>query len=485
MIKPRTTQEPAREGVASAAGPQVTTPTLSPSQAPRPVAAGEIATQSAVLSHLLKIESDIRRAGSVLELAHLLANEMRGLVRARQVFVIERQGRTKFAVCTVSSLATVDRHAPLVHWIEDLTGRLARTDGVEKLQEFVLPAYCDAADTTASSYPFANMLWVPLWHRGSDVTDGILLARETAWLDSDHRIASRLAETSGHAMALLRARRRPFRRKIAKSLYVLVALPLMIALGFVPVPMTTLAPLEVAPRDPHIVSMPVDGIVQSVLVAPNEAVRAGQPLVRLNDTMTRNKLELATREVAVAEARVERNSSLSFSDPKGRHELGIARAELALRVAERKYARELLDQASIVAAADGVAVFSDRKDVEGKPLATGERIMQIARQGVVELKIELSVADSIALRPSARVKAFLDSDPLMPVDGIVSQVDYQARLSDANVAVYRVVAQIVETGREPPRLGTRGTAQLYGPSVSLALFLFRRPLSALRQWAGL
>lgn len=84
------------------------------------------------------------------------------------------------------------------------------------------------------------------------------------------------------------------------------------------------------------------------------------------------------------------------------------------------------------------------------------------------------------------MKAFLNSDPLNPVAGEVSQVDYQARLSEANVAVYRVVARI--DGRadsEPHRLGTRGTAQLYGPPANLALFLFRRPLSALRQWAGL
>ena len=248
---------------------------------------------------------------------------------------------------------------------------------------------------------------------------------------------------------------------------------------------TALAPIEIVARDPTIVSMPVDGIVQKVLVEPNSQVAPGARLVQLFDTVARNKLEVATREVAVAEARLEQASSLALSDPKGRHELGIAQAELALHRAERDYARDLLGHMSIAAETTGIVVFSDRKELEGKPLGTGDRLMQIARPGEVELRIDLAVADSIVLQPGARVRAFLDSDPLNAVIAEVVHVDYQARLSEAGVAAYRVIARIGDTERAPPRLGTRGTAQLEGPPGNLALLLFRRPLSALRQRFGL
>jgi hypothetical protein len=81
--------------------------------------------------------------------------------------------------------------------------------------------------------------------------------------------------------------------------------------------------------------------------------------------------------------------------------------------------------------------------------------MQIARPGQVEFRIDLAVADSIVLQPGAKVTAFLDSDPLNAVSATVERIDYQPRLTEANVAAYRIIAKLDETGREPPRFGTR------------------------------
>jgi hypothetical protein len=37
----------------------------------------------------------------------------------------------------------------------------------------------------------------------------------------------------------------------------------------------------------------------------------------------------------------------------------------------------------------------------------------------------------------------------------------------------------------PPRLGIRGTAQLYGDRVPMIYYILRRPVAFLRQWVGL
>lgn len=385
----------------------------------------------------------------------------------------------------------VDRQVPLIRWVEDMVTRLQRSDGIDKLQVFVLPAYADPTDASTTTYPFANMLWAPLPTRSGGIRDGLLLARETAWSEADRRIVERLTGAYGHALDLLRSRPPSLLRRdggarplLRRGAAVIAGLGL-VALGFLPMPITALAPIEIVARDPAIVAMPVDGIVQKVLVEPNSLVAPGTRLVQLVDTVARNKLEIATREVAVAEARLEQASSLALSDAKGRHEMGIAQAELALHRAERDYTRDQLEHMSITAEASGIAVFSDRKELEGKPLGTGDRLMQIARPGEVELRIDLAVADSIVLQPGAKVRAFLDSDPLNALAGEVMHVDYQARLSEAGVAAYRVIAKLVDADRAPPRLGTRGTAQIEGPPGTLGLFLFRRPLSAIRQRLGL
>ena len=440
----------------------------------------------AAFSQLLKIEADARRAANERELSYLIANDTLGLVRARQVFVLgQAAGTNRFQIRAVSSLALVDRNVPLLRWIEALVARLSDDVGLERAQTFTLPAYTDPGDSIMSEYPFANMLWLPLWSRNDAATDGFLLSRDTPWLETDVKIAVRLAETYGHALLLVRSPKPMFRRKLPRSKILAATLAAGLMLVFVPVRMSALAPAEVGPRDAIIAAMPIDGIVEHVLVSPNETVSAGQPLVRLVDTIARNKLELATQEVAVAEARLEQASSLAFSDPQGRHDLGIAQAELGLRMAERNFAGDMLDKSVIVADASGLAIYSDKKDLEGKPLSTGDRLMQIAKPGHVELRIDLPVADSIVLEPGARVRAFLDSDPLQAYTGVVTHVDYNARVSETHVAVHRVIAHLTDDARGTARLGTRGTAQIEGPKATLGLYLFRRPISALRQWIGL
>ena len=119
--------------------------------------------QIAALSHLLAIEADARLAPSVPVLMHLLVNETRALVRARQAFVMRRRLDGSFRVGTVSSVALVDRNTPLIQWVEALIRTFAKRTDLSRLAEFTLPGYADPNDPFTTSYPFQNMLWVPLW----------------------------------------------------------------------------------------------------------------------------------------------------------------------------------------------------------------------------------------------------------------------------------------------------------------------------------
>jgi hypothetical protein len=479
--KPRSVELPPSPGVA---GARASLGRESPPTAPQ-LQHAAIDPQVAALSQLLRIEGEARQTQSEAELSHLIANETRNLVRARQAFVARRKSKEDYRVATVSSLAQVDQNAPMIQWIGRLLRGLSRGEDCSRVLEFALPAYADPSDTMTASYPFPCFLWVPMWARVQTGDDGILLARETPWLEADKRIAVRLAETYGHALLLHRSRPRREKFRVPVRATTLALAGAICAAGFVPVPMTALAPLEISARNPQIVTMPADGIVQQVLVEPNTTVVPGQRLVQLSDTIARNKLELSEREVLVAAARLEKASSLSFSDPRGRHDLGIAGAELALKKAERDFAKSIFDRTVLVARKAGVAVFSDRKDLEGKPLSAGDKVMMIVDPGAVELTINLAVADSVVLEPGARVKAFIDSDPMRPLEATVAHVDYQARVSESGVATYHLVAVLTAGERPSPQLGVRGTAQLYGPDAPLAVFILRRPLSAIRQWIGL
>jgi multidrug resistance efflux pump len=431
---------------------------------------------------LLKTESEARRAATAGELQFLIANETMKLARARQVFVVTTVSRTP-RIAQVSSIGKVDRDAPRLRWAESIVAALAADAGLDKPREFVLPAYCPPNDTEHKEYPYRFMLWVPMATREGRVFAGMLLAREVPWNEQDVIVSGRLAETYAHAWQALVGRRKLLPR-LRIGWIAAVATAAVLAAGFAPVPLTVLAPSEVTSIDPRVIASPMDGVIEEILVTPNQSVSNDQPLVRLAATTLRNELAVAERNIEVAEARLKQVTQSAVADPRMRAEMAVARSELSLAEAKRDYARDLLDRSEVHAPTAGVAVFSDPRDWIGRPVATGERIMEIADPDRIELRIDVPVADAVAVKEGAKVRAFLDSDPLRPIDATVRSVSFEAQMIENNTLAYRIYASLqAENGAT--RLGTRGTAQVYGDTVPLAFYLLRRPVAAMRQWLGL
>lgn len=464
----------------SAADTEPTPPTNAPRQVENAANAGLVA--------LCKIEEDARKASTREELELLVANETPRLLRARQIFVFQTGGNG-VGIAAISGLRQIDRSAPLVNQMVTIVANLSDDTGLEQATAIDCRESDDAQESLLNVYPFPMLLWAPFLSRDQEVLGGMLLASEQEWLPEHHNIASRLAATFAHALSLLLAESRPTKRlsllALAKRKYLFAAAASAVGALMFPVSMTTLAPFEIAPRDPFVVAAPIDGVIRSVLVDPSGLIKEGQPLVQLTDTVLRNRLEVAEQEMLVAEARLKKSTQLAFEDSRGRQELGLAMAEVKLRATERDFARAMFEQATIKASRSGVAVYSDKQALLGKPVAVGERIMLIADPNQIEVAIDVSVSDAIALNPGARVKIFLDSDPINSREAQIVSADYMARIKPGNALAFRVVAKLLPGGAPLPRLGTRGTAQLYGHKVLLGFYLFRRPISALRQWIGL
>jgi multidrug resistance efflux pump len=448
---------------------------------PRPVS--ELRRPGAGLEQLLKVEAEMRHATTAAELTFITTNETARLVRARQGFLVRIRGR-RCKLTNISGVSDITRESPRVVWIEGLCRNLARQAGLAERRAFVLPAYCDPKDEEHQRYPFHDMVWVPLRLADGHVFAGLLLAREMPWIEPDLVIAQRLAETSAHAWGALTGRRRLKRSiSIPRSLW-LLGVAAIIAAGFIPVPLTVLAPFEIVPVSPRIVAAPVDGVVERIAVSPNSAVTQGQLLFAMNDTTWRNELDVAQQEVLVAEARLKQVTQGSIDDPKARREMGVAKAELDLKSAQRDYAQDLLNRSVVTAPAAGLVIFSDRKDWEGRPVSIGQRIMQIADPDTVEMQVTIPLADAVAVEQGAPIRAYFDFDPLTPLGAEIRLASFEARNVEGVGLAYRVYATIRPGQAFQPRLGLRGTARVAGKDVPLAYYLFRKPVSAVRQWLG-
>ena len=434
---------------------------------------------------LLRVEGDARAAKSVTELAVLIANETRKLTRAQQAFVCRKSATGELQIEAASAMTAVDRQVPLIQWLERIVARCQSDSGLGAVREFTLQSYGEATDPLTAAYPFREALWFPLLDKTGTLFAGVLLLRSEPWQSGEAAIAKRLSVTFAHAWYWVATAKsvRPTFRISPQRAGLAVAVAVVVCLC--PVAMTTLAPFEIGARDASLVTAPIDGVIQDIPIAPNSRVAPGDILVHFADTVLRNRLELAERELQVADARIKKNMLLSLTDIRGRHEIAAARAEVTVKMAERDYARDLLGRSQIVAPRAGIAIFGDKRDLIGKPISTGERIMEVADPTQVEIRIDVPVADSIILSDDKRAKVFLDSDPLRPRAAFIVHGDYQAKMRESGSVAFRVVATFADTDAPPPRLGIRGTAQLYGDRVPLVYYLLRRPVTVLRQWVGL
>ncbi len=439
----------------------------------------EVDDASAGLRQLLAVEAVFRRALDRDALGIALANECVKLVRARQGFLLRTDRVGGLVVERVSGTIQIERNAPLLAFVE------AAVTAIPKAAR-AAPRSIDLSvldGEEARTYPFRHGLWVPLLDRSGRPVGGLLLTRERAFDEADTALAGRLAETGAHALLALRS---PVLPRLSGDLRkpALVMAGLVLAGLAWPVSMTVLAPATITADRPFVVAAPIEGIIEEIAPAPNAPVAVGDLVLRYVDTAQRNALSVAEREVQVADAKLRQVTLGAYAEERARREIGQARAELALKVAERDFARDTFAKTQVRAERAGVAVYADRKEWYGKPVAAGQRILEIADPKTVEIRIDLPVSDAIALAVGGRVRVFLDADPLNALDAQVDQVTPVARMTEAGVLAHRVVAKL-PAGASAPRLGARGTAQLYGSSVPFGFTLFRKPLAFLRQKVGL
>ena len=431
---------------------------------------------------LLAFEARVREIDDEAELMFSLCNDARRFAPFRQAFALQRHGPGRFHVKAASSLSAVDRDAPLIRWIEKIVARLAQDVDISEQHFFSLPSYCDESDEEAASYPFPAFLWTPL-KDGERTVGGFLTAREAPWDEGDRAVAARCGALYAHAWRSLKGRDKIIRKRIVTPKRLAACAVALLAAALWPVSITALAPVEVVPLKPLVVTAPIDGVVKEILPEPGEAVEAGATVVTFEDLQYRNEFAVADQNEAVAEARYLRASQGAINDFQDKRDVEIAKAEFELAKAERAFAADVLEKTDVKAVQSGLAVYSDRRDWVGRPVAAGEAILQIADPSLVRFAIDLPVKESLVLKDGAPVKVFLDSDPLNPLEAMLVETGYKSRPDERDVLSYRLYATLKASGEEP-RIGLQGMAKVHGDKAPLIYVLLRRPLGALRQLTG-
>lgn len=446
----------------------------------------------AALGHLSERAHAAKR---VEELLFTVANETWQLAPYRQAFVWWHDLAGKPRLKAVSGLAQLGEDSPMTAWLKRahrLIHEQVQTDPVLFVESH-LPAQLQAGWQE----------WLPAWllvlpivgpgEQGSKLYGYLWLGFDDEPGEATVDYLRRACEAYGYCAWALTRQKRQWHGKLLRQLKRWQWLVLAAALASlaIPVRLSALAPAEVIALQAMVVAAPMDGVVKTFHVQPNQPVKTGELLLSLDDTTLRNRREVASKQLAVARADAMAAQQKAFESEQSKGELAVLQGRVAERTAELAYLDEQLKRVDIRAPRDGVAVFADVNEWQGKPVVTGERVLQLADPKDAGVLVWLPVADAINLSEGARVRMFLHTQPLTPLESKLMQTSYQSSLSPEGVASYRIRARFDDgqNGKSGPpaeaRIGLKGTAKVYGEYAPLGYYLFRRPLAALREWSGL
>lgn len=438
------------------------------------------------ISTLLDLEKNARQADSLQALLFLIVNQTRRLVPFDQGIYFSQNDHRKWPkVRAISNIAVVDRSTPQVHWLE----RIAKFESKKKgglERHIVSPQELSQNDKSDwEAFSPANVLWIPL-RAPQTGTAGILwLARTATWKESEFILLDHLAVTYGHAIQVHQLTGKFIRRlgSFFKRPFKLLLLCALVLSCFLKVTLSSVAPVAIVPIDPFVVTAPMNGVVKEIMVEANQRIVPGQPLVQLDDTEFRNSMDVAVEALEVSKAQLEKARRSSFVDPRNRDMIPELEAQVDLRKTELEYSRDRLALSILSSDKSGIAIVNQVDEWSGRPVDIGEKILQIADPEQIELELLIPVADAVLLDKGNRVRVFLHSSPLQPIEARITHSEYEASQVEEGILAYRVFAEFTDK-KVQQRIGLRGTAKIYGSKVTLFFYLFRRPITAIRQWTG-
>ncbi|WEK29050.1 MAG: HlyD family efflux transporter periplasmic adaptor subunit [Candidatus Pseudomonas phytovorans] len=434
------------------------------------------------LAGLVQLERQARAADSIAALGFVMVNETRHLLNYRQAMLWDTRAQR---LASLSGLATVEQDAPFNHWLGGLCQAWQQAHPgpqAVSLNATALP-HDDQAQWAQYLPPW--VVWLPLYDRRQHLLGALLLARDQALSAADSSLLALLQDAYGHAWASFE---RPRLGRLAglrrNRRYWLAAAAILAGLALLPVRQAALAPAEIVALQPSVLRAPLQGVVERILVEPNQSVKAGQALVQLDARELQSRLESSRQALAIAEGELRQGQQQALNDARSKAGLAVLQGRRDQALADVGFLQQSLARTHMVAPHDGVALYDDPAEWQGRPVTLGEQILQVADPHRAQLEVRLPVKDAIELRSGAEVLMFLNTDPASPLPAHLQQLGYRASANGDGSMAYRLKATL---GADDPRIriGLKGTAKVYGERTTLFTYLLRRPLATLRIWLAL
>lgn len=332
------------------------------------------------------------------------------------------------------------------------------------------------------------VLWFPLcaWEKQ---VGGLWFERWNGakWHEQERQLLNSLITGYGGGWERLHPKR-PLLEKfkgLARKRFTLgIIFVVAVLLLFIRLPLRVVAPCEVVPRNPFIVSAPLNGVVDEVKIHPGQKVEKGQLLFEYDRRTAFDELKVAREQVEIIESTLDRARMQAFADPRARSEIAILKHRLDQEETRFKLAEYNVSKLEVRAQEPGVVVIADPEKWRGRPVSVGERVLSVVDPSRTKIRIWVPEDDNMLFNFETPARVLLNVFPESSLKGQLEYVGSEVITSPQRTASVLAEAQWIEND---PRIkiGLKGISVLYGKKVSLAYWLFRKPWAALNAFFGI
>ncbi len=460
-----------------------------------------------LLLTLITLLKNTRHRQKKSELEFLMVNQTFNLAPYRNCIYWEYK-KKKVTVKNISGLVQIDTDGPYVQWLSRtinsfVTGYKTKPQNNEESEEekaknsfstLLNISAKDCKEIDATDWPkwaTDNALLILMHDQKADnINGGLWIDRETPFTSLEKALLEDLVD--GYAHSLKNINNNGAKSKssglfsffsfsgIRTKLFFLGLLLILL----IPVRMSATAPAEVVASKPDAINIPFDGVIEKVEVSPGQQVKAGDILIRMDATLLENKVAMTNGELSAAEIALRKTQRESMKDRTKLPEISILKAQLVQKNAEVTFAKEMLERAEVIAERDGIVIFGDANSLRGKPVQTGEQIMQLADPKDNELLIRMPVGAMIKIDEEIPARFFLNVNPLNSKEVRYDSIGYQATMDTGGLLTYKIRGKFIDP-EEDIRIGWTGTGKVYGERTILGINILRRPITTLRRKLGI
>ena len=431
------------------------------------------------LNQWILFEERLRQASDIETFQMIIVNLLQQVFPYTQAILFEKNVHYKTQVA--SNISEINEYSPTIQWLNqqlypylDKNYQKPTAFNTTELGIEIAPYY----QTTQHG------IFLPLHSAIIGKWGAVFWLKEPASKDLLNFmpiLASSIIHTWEKLILQSRKRRKVISLLTTKQLLIGAGI-ILVLLSTVRIKQSTVAPAEISPKTPILIAPSISGSISEIKVQPNETVKEGQVLFKLDDINLLNQLEESEQALNVAKQRYLKAYRHAFTNEESRQQMQILEKEQEQALVTYQYQKKLLERTEIKSPKPGVALYSDPRNWLGKPVKIGEKVMLIANPAEKEIIFWIPMDNMIEVDDAIPIQFYSNENPTQVTKAKIAYINPIAEARPDGVIAYFGVAQL---NTDPNvHLGEQGTIKVFGKKVSLIYYLLRRPLRYFRQHLG-